>query len=160
MTDKPNIELRKTVIADLELLFQFQLDEEACFMAGFMSKGHEDKNAYIEKYKKFLSDPTIHMQTIWLNENIVGSVAKYVMDGHAEITYWIDKQYWGQGIATCALNEFLNLEITRPIFGRAAFDNVGSQRVLEKCGFVKVGTDRGFALARKEEIEEVIYKLM
>jgi ribosomal-protein-alanine N-acetyltransferase len=160
MTDKPKIELRKTEMADLEVLFQFQIDEEAAFMAGFMSKDHADKNVYIEKYKKFLSDPTIFMRTIWLNENIVGSVAKYEMDGDAEITYWIDKKYWGQGIATIALNEFLKLETTRPIFGRAAFDNMGSQRVLEKCGFEKIGTDRGFAFARKEEIEEVIYKLM
>lgn len=160
MTDKPKIELRKTLIADLDLLFQFQLDEEACFMAGFMSKDHDDKRAYLEKYTRFLSDPTIHMRTIWLNENIVGSVAKYEMDGHAEITYWIDKKYWGQGIATRALNEFLNLEITRPIFGRAAFDNAGSQRVLEKCGFVMTGTDRGFALARNQVIEEFVYKLM
>ncbi|OQP62228.1 GNAT family N-acetyltransferase [Niastella populi] len=155
-----DLQLRKTEIADLEQLFQFQIDEEAVFMAGFMSKGYDDKNAYIEKYKKFLSDPTINMRTIWLNESIVGSVAKYEMDGHAEITYWIDKKYWGQGIATRALNEFLNLEITRPIFGHAAFDNAGSQRVLEKCGFVMTGTDRGFALARNQVIEEFVYKLM
>jgi ribosomal-protein-alanine N-acetyltransferase len=157
---KPEITLKKTEIADLELLFQFQLDEQACFMAGFMAKDHADKNAYIAKYTRFLSDPTINMRTILLEENIVGSVAKYVMEGDAEITYWIDKKYWGQGIATHALNEFLKIENTRPILGRAAFDNVGSQRVLEKCGFIQVGTDRGFASARKAEIEEVIYKLM
>jgi RimJ/RimL family protein N-acetyltransferase len=40
-----------------------------------------------------------------------------------------------------------------------AFDNQGSQKVLEKCGFVKIGTDKGFANARQAEIEEYIYKL-
>jgi ribosomal-protein-alanine N-acetyltransferase len=160
MTDKPNLILKKTDIADLEQLFQFQVDEEACFMAGFMAKDHADKDAYIKKYTRFLSDPTINMRTILLDGNIVGSVAKYVTEGEAEITYWIDKKYWGQGIATYAFNEFLKIETTRPILGRAAFDNVGSQRVLEKCGFIKIGTDRGFASARKAEIEEFIYKLM
>lgn len=160
MADTPKISLRITDRADLELLYQFQIDEEAAFMAAFMAKDHADKNAYIEKYIRFLSDPTITQRTILVGENIVGSVAKYVMEGHAEITYWIDKKYWGQGIATGALIEFLKIETTRPIFGRAAFDNVGSQRVLEKCGFIKIGTDKGFANARQAEIEEFVYKLM
>ena len=56
-------------------------------------------------------------------------------------------------------NDFLKMEKARPIFGHVAFDNYGSQRVLEKCGFVKVGSDRGFANARQAEIEEFIYKL-
>jgi [ribosomal protein S5]-alanine N-acetyltransferase len=55
--------------------------------------------------------------------------------------------------------QFLTIENTRPIFGRVAFDNIGSQRVLGKCGFVKIGADRGFASMRGEEIEEFIYKL-
>ncbi|WP_236668947.1 GNAT family N-acetyltransferase [Hymenobacter rubidus] len=75
------------------------------------------------------------------------------------VTYWIDKEFWGQGIATAALHEFLQLEPARPIYGRTAFDNQGSQKVLEKCGFVKTGTDKGFANARQAEIEEYIYKL-
>ena len=53
----------------------------------------------------------------------------------------------------------MQIELTRPIFGRVAFDNFGSQKVLEKCGFVKIGLDKGFANARQTEIEEFIYKL-
>ena len=94
-----------------------------------------------------------------MGEIIAGSVSKFEMEGEAEITYWIDRNFWGQGIATKALNDFLAIETTRPIFGRVAFDNFGSQKVLEKCGFVKIGTDSGFANARQTEIEEYIYKL-
>ena len=90
---------------------------------------------------------------------IVGSIAKFVMNGEAEITYWIDRNFWGQGIATKALKEFLTVETVRPIFGRVAFDNFASQKVLEKCGFVKIGSDKGFANARQAETEEFIYKL-
>ena len=81
------------------------------------------------------------------------------MEGDTEITYWIDRKFWGQGIATKALNELLTIETIRPIFGRVAFDNFASQKVLEKNGFVKVGTDKAFANARQEDIEEYIYKL-
>jgi RimJ/RimL family protein N-acetyltransferase len=108
---------------------------------------------------RLLSDPTVNNQTIIVGATIVGSIAKFVMEGDAEITYWIDRDFWGQGIATAALKNFLRIETTRPLFGRVAFDNFGSQRVLEKCGFTRIGSDRGFANARQMEIEEFIYRL-
>jgi RimJ/RimL family protein N-acetyltransferase len=151
------IALRKTTPEDLEQLFLFQLDPEACYLAAFMPKDHDNKEAYIAKHTPFLSDPTKTTRTILVNGIIAGSVSKFIMEGDAEITYWIDKQFWGQGIATKALTEFLKIETTRPIYGRVAFDNIGSQKVLEKCGFVKIGTDRGFANARQGEIEEYIF---
>jgi RimJ/RimL family protein N-acetyltransferase len=139
-------------------LFQFQLDAESNYLAAFTAKDPTDKAAYLAKYTPFLSDPTIHMQTIRLEETIVGSVAKFIMFDEPGISYWIDRRYWGKGIATEALRRFLEMERTRPIFARVAFDNFGSQKVLEKCGFEKTGTDRGFANARQAEIEEFIYK--
>jgi RimJ/RimL family protein N-acetyltransferase len=99
------------------------------------------------------------MRTILFDNKIVGSISKFEIDGDAEITYWIDKHFWGKGVTTTALKNFLTIENMRPIFGRVAFDNYGSQRVLEKCGFVKIGKDKGFANARGREIEELIYKL-
>ena len=56
--------------------------------------------------------------------------------------------------------DFLKNENTRPIKGRVAFDNYPSQKVIEKCGFIKIGKDQGFANARQAEIEEYIYSLM
>jgi RimJ/RimL family protein N-acetyltransferase len=99
------------------------------------------------------------MQTIFVDQIIAGSISKFEMEGEAEITYWIDKKFWGKGVATEALRQLLTIENSRPIFGRVAFDNFASQKVLEKCGFIKVGSDRGFANARHTEIEEYIYKL-
>jgi RimJ/RimL family protein N-acetyltransferase len=157
---KSEINLRRTEVSDLDYLFQFQLDKEGGYLAAFMPKDPADKTAYLTKHTKFLGDPTINNQTIMAGDIIVGSIAKFVMEGHAEITYWIDRNFWGQGIATKALKDFLALETTRPLFGRVAFDNFGSQKVLEKCGFVKIGADKGFANARQTEIEEFIYKLV
>jgi ribosomal-protein-alanine N-acetyltransferase len=154
-----DLKLRQTTVSDLETLFEFQTDQEAGYLAAFMPKDPTDKPAYLSKYTRLLSDPTVNNQTILVNNIIVGHVAKFIMHGDTEITYWIDKKFWGQGIATKALQEFLLIELSRPIFGRVAFDNFGSQKVLEKCGFVKTGTDSGFANARQAEIEEFIYKL-
>jgi len=159
MANDIEIILRKTELADLETLFVFQLDKDAIHLAAFTPKDPTDKPAYLQKYSKFLNDPEKNTQTIMVENRIAGSVAKFLMGGEAEITYWIDKKFWGKGIATKALKTFLKSENTRPVFARVAFDNFGSQRVLEKCGFVKIGRDKGFANARQTEIEEFIYKL-
>lgn len=156
---KYKIELRPTTVADLDILFQFQLDQEARHLAAFTSKDSTDKEAYVAKYTRLLDDPTVNNQTIIADSVIAGSIAKFVMEGDAELTYWIDKKFWGKGIATAALKNFLTLETDRPIFGRVAFDNPGSQKVLENCGFIRIGTDKGFANARQTEIEEFIYRL-
>ena len=158
--NQPGIKLRPTKVSDLDYLFQFQLDKEGGYLAAFMPKDPADKIAYLTKYTKLLDDPTVNNQTILADDIIVGSIAKFVIEGDAEITYWIDRNFWGQGIATKALKEFLAIETTRPLFGRVAFDNFGSQKVLEKSGFVKIGSDRGFANARQAEIEEFIYQLV
>lgn len=101
-----NITLTPTVKDDLEVLFQFQLDKEANYLAAFTSKDPNDKAAYIEKFTKHLADPTINMQTIKSNGEIIGSLAKFFIESDAEITYWIDKKFWRQGIATTALKRF------------------------------------------------------
>ena len=73
------ITLTETEKDDLNLFFQFQLDTEASYLAAFTPKDPTNKIAYIEKYTKFLTDPTINMRTIKVNGVIAGSVAKYVM---------------------------------------------------------------------------------
>ena len=63
-------------------------------------------------------------------------------------------------MATQALAQFLAQEPRRSLYGRVAHDNRGSQRVLAKCGFVKIGTGRDFANARQAEIDEYVYQLV
>ena len=155
-----NIQLRKTTVEDLETLYLFQLDEQAIHMAAFTSKDHTDRTTYFEKWTRFLQNKTIHAQTILYNGQIAGSVGKYIMEGEAEITYWLNRHFWGKGIATKALQQFLTLETTRPMNGHVAFDNIASQKVLENCGFVKTGSVQYFANARGKEIEEFIYRLV
>jgi ribosomal-protein-alanine N-acetyltransferase len=153
------IQLRPTQSTDLDTLFAFQLDQEGGYLAAFMPKDYDNREAYIQKHLRFLDDLSVHGQTIWLNETIVGSIAKFILHGNAEITYWIERRFWGQGIATKALQIFLTLENSRPLYARVACDNYGSQQVLEKNGFQRKGSDRGFASARQMEIEEFIYRI-
>lgn len=105
-----NITLTKTEKDDLNEFFQIQLDEEANYLAAFTIIDPIDKKGYPEKYSNFLTDPTINMQTIKVNDEIVGSLVKFIIELDAEITYWIDRKFWGQGIATTALQDFLKIE--------------------------------------------------
>ena len=151
--------LRNTNTNDLHTLFEFQLDEDANYLAAFTSENPADKKVYIEKWTSLLSDEKVNVKTILLDSNIVGSIAKFEVNGNAEITYWIGKEFWGKGIASSALKKFLEIEKTRPIYGRVAFDNIGSQKVLVNSGFSEIGTERGFANARAKEIEEFVFEL-
>src|SRR5438128_2439462 len=96
-------------------------------------------------FSLFMSD-TIHLssivnKTILYNGQVAGNIAKFTMFGQPEIGYWIGKEFWGKGIATQALAAFLKTIPIRPIFAAAAKDNLGSLRVLQKCGFVITGYD-------------------
>jgi RimJ/RimL family protein N-acetyltransferase len=75
------------------------------------------------------------------------------------VTYWVDRAHWGTGIASAALQILLAETAERPVFARAASDNVASLRVLEKAGFRRIGIDRGYAPGRGEEIGETILRL-
>jgi len=154
-----SLSLRKSIQSDLKTFFVNQSDPVAIQMAAFTPEDPHNEEAYITKWARLLDDDTINMQTILRDQKVLGCVVKYVMHGEAEITYAISKELWGQGITTKALKLFLEEEKTRPIFGRVAFDNIGSQKVLERAGFMKIGEEKNFANARDVEIIEFIYKL-
>jgi RimJ/RimL family protein N-acetyltransferase len=65
----------------------------------------------------------------------------------------------GPGIATRALSAFLSRIQERPVYARVEASNTASLRVLEKCGLIRIGTNRDFANARGKKIEEVLLKL-
>ena len=152
--------LRDVLDEDLPIFFEHQLDKEANYMAAFTAKDPADHEAFMAHWRRILADETTLNRTILVNGQVAGSVSSYQDEGHPEVTYWIGREYWGQGIATRALKEFLaNHNRARPIYARVARDNPGSRRVLEKCGFRIIGESKGFANARGEEIEELLLEL-
>ncbi len=153
------VELRKTQLSDLDTLFDYQADDEAGYMAAFVNPtSWKDRDAYIAKWAKLLQDGA-DSWTILLDGVIVGSVGKWMMGDEPQLTYGIGKPFWGQGLATTAVELFLKKVDTWPLYGRAASDNIRSIKILERAGFKKTGTDRAFAAARNEEIEETILRL-
>lgn len=156
---KNDVLLRDTTEDDLPIFFEQQLDSDANYMAAFTAKDPTDKDAFTAHWAKILSDDTKINKTILLGEQVVGHLGCFERFGEREVTYWIGKEFWGKGIATKALSDFLIYVKVRPLYARVAKDNIASIRVLEKCGFTISGEDKGFSNARGEEVEEFILKL-
>lgn len=151
--------LRDVAVDDLPIFFEQQRDPTANRMAAFTSGDPADRDAFMARWAMILSDDTITKKTVLHNGQVVGHVVSFAQFGEREVGYWIGREHWGKGIATAALSAFLRHIQVRPLYARAARDNIASIRVLEKCGFAITGEDRGFAEARGEEIEEVILTL-
>ncbi|WP_328499461.1 GNAT family N-acetyltransferase [Streptomyces sp. NBC_00414] len=152
------VRLRAVHDSDLPVFFRQTNDPESSRMAAFTHKDPTDRDAFDAHWKRVRASDAV-TRTILVDGDVVGSAAVYGPPGEREVTYWIDRAYWGRGIATAALRALLVAVPERPLYGRAAADNSGSLRVLEKCGFVATGRERGFANARGAEIDEVVLTL-
>jgi RimJ/RimL family protein N-acetyltransferase len=144
---------------DIAVLFEQWADPVAAQMAAFTPPDHMDRDAFERRWSRLRADESLINRAIVVDDEVAGTIGSWGGPGEREVTYWIGRAYWGKGIATCALDAFLTIDPSRPLHGRVAYDNVASQRVLEKCGFRVIGTERGFAQARSAEIEELVLRL-
>ena len=152
--------LRAVVDTDLPIFFEQQLDPDANWMAAFTAKDPSNREAFNAHWNRIRVEPTIFIRTILCAGRVAGSVLSYEDEGRPEVSYWLGREFWGKGIATWALGEFLRTaNLKRPMYARVAKDNLGSRRVLEKCGFAVIGDERGYANARGTEIEELLLEL-
>jgi RimJ/RimL family protein N-acetyltransferase len=154
-----SVTIREVEPSDLATFYEHQLDPEANRMAAFVSQDPSDRAAFDAHWRKILSSPQITQRTIVAEGRVAGYIGCYPHEDHMEVTYWLGRAFWGRGLATRALDEMLHLVVERPIFARAATDNIGSIRVLHKCGFKTIGEDRGYANGRREETKEYILRL-
>jgi len=154
-----DLRLREIEEDDLEVFFQNEQDQIASQMAAFTAVDPSDRAAFVDRWTRIFADGNIIGRTILVDHEVVGSILVHNWFGDPEITYWIDRDHWGKGVASAAIREFLEIVLVRPLYARVAFDNHGSRRVLEKCGFVVTGSESGYASARGEEIEELVLTL-
>jgi RimJ/RimL family protein N-acetyltransferase len=153
------VALRPIDDSDLDALFEQMRDPESVWMAAFTVEDPDDRAAFDIHMAKVRTSPDVTTRAVTADGRLVGSIASFIIDGDTELTYWIDRSQWGQGIASRALALFLDTVPVRPLFARAASDNVGSLKLLQKAGFAIIGTKVSYANARDSEIEETILRL-
>ncbi len=128
----PPIELRETVSTDLPLFYEQQRDPLALEMAKHNARSW---TAFMEHWGGILNDDAIHKQTVLCEGEIAGHLVCFPQDDRLLVSYWLGQEFWGQGVATAALVDFLELVEERPIYAYVARSNAPSRRVLEKAGF-------------------------
>ena len=101
-------------------------------MAAFQSRELE---AFMAHWARIRQKPAVMTQTILCDGQVAGNIVCFEEAGKQEIGYWLGKEFWGRGVATQALSAFLELVEQRPLYAFAVKHNLGSRRVLEKCGF-------------------------
>lgn len=136
--------LRPWATTDLDSLVAFANNAAiAKYMNDSLPHPYNEANgkAFIEFAIK---DNPIHIFAIDLDGKAIGGIGihpKYdVEQKNAELGYWLAEPYWGKGIITKAIKEmvvfgFKTYDINR-IFARPFGTNIGSQKVLEKAGFI------------------------
>ena len=135
-------------------------NKEQLWQAAFTNEDPSDYQAHLLHWQKILANPEIINRTVVVDGVAVGNVGSWPLDGVRQLTYWVGIEHCGKGYASQAVAEFLKLDLTRPMEGRCAFDNLASAKVLTKNGFEQSGTDRYYANARGEEITEFIFQLL
>jgi RimJ/RimL family protein N-acetyltransferase len=153
------VTLRATRDGDLDALFRFRQDPHAGHMAAFTHEDPADRAAFDSRWSALMADPEVDLRTIRADGVVVGDLVRWSEDGVDFVGYWVEREHWGRGIVTRALQLFLDVSRTRPVHAHVAADNTRSIAVLEKLGFTRIGSERSFAKARGAEIEEHLYRL-
>jgi RimJ/RimL family protein N-acetyltransferase len=136
-----HIRIRDVVVDDLPVFYEHQRDPVAARMAAFAPR---DRDAFVQHWTaNILGDPAVDKKTVVVDGRVAGNVVSFEREGLREVGYWIGREFWGKGVATGALRQFLEEVTTRPLHARVARANVASLRVLDKCGFTIVGEDHG-----------------
>jgi len=147
--------LREVSENDLPIFFAQQLDPEANRMAAFPPR---ERQAFMAHWARILADETITIKTILFQGQVAGNIVCFEQSGQCEVGYWLGRDFWGKGIATRALAEFLTYVNARPLYAHVAKHNIASRRVLEKCGFALCGMEWILSDAGEQLVEELIFQ--
>ena len=133
MSTEGRVWLRDFERDDLPRMFDLQLDPDSNRMAVTIPR---TRAAFDAHWAKCLDDPKNTTRAILFDGAFVGYISCFPMDGQDHVGYWLDRAFWGKGIASRALPLLLEEVTRRPLIAAVATSNIASLRVLQKCGFV------------------------
>ena len=147
----PEVRLRPVEDDDLPIFLAHQDDPVAAAMAAFPTRAPD---VFYAHWATIRADPMNYTRTIVADDEVVGDIVSWLDHGSRQVGYWIGRDHWGKGFATAALRLLLDEINDRPVTAHVVPDNIGSQRVVEKCGFVRVGQE-----VADDGIVELIFRL-
>jgi RimJ/RimL family protein N-acetyltransferase len=109
-------------------------------------------------WAKIRRDHSNITRTIIYDRQVAGNVGSWLADGKRLVCYWLGREFWGRGVATAALTAFVAEIKERPLHALVAEHNIGSIRVLEKCGFVQC-PEHDPSIDGEDGVREILFVL-
>jgi [ribosomal protein S5]-alanine N-acetyltransferase len=126
----------------------FELANRAYFAASISDRGDEYFDQFTDRYRALLAEQEAGICAFYVlvaeDGPVLGRFNLYdLKDGTADLGYRVAEHVAGRGVATAAVRELCRLAATRhglrTLRAATSRENVASQRVLTKAGFVPVG---------------------
>src|SRR4051794_4109439 len=118
-----------------------------------------DREAFDAHWRRLLADDSLVKRTIVDAGAVAGNIGCWEQDGRLLVGYWLGREFWGRGLATAALAELVEELPMRPLHAWVARSNLGSIRVLEKCGFERVAETSEPDAQLGRDVELFLYEL-
>jgi ribosomal-protein-alanine N-acetyltransferase len=141
-------ELERLRADHADAVLAFELANRAYFAAFISDRGDEFFEQFAERHSTMLAEQETSSYAYYVLVGEDGSVLGRfnlfgIEDGTAELGYRVAQQAAGQGVATATVRELCRLAATRhglrTLKARTTPENVASQKVLTKAGFLPVG---------------------
>lgn len=108
------------------------------------------------------------IKAIVCNNQIAGGIGAHfhedVYRKNVELGYWLGETYWGRGIATFCIKEFIRFLFEqhdiRRIYAEVFSENMASLKVLEKAGFTHEATLRQNVYKNERFMNSCIYSIL
>ena len=149
------VAVRPVQDADVEVFYEQQADPVASQMAAFPSR---DRAAHFDHWINRVLVNRDYIRTVIADGAVAGNIVSWVdpESGHRLFGYWLGRDFWGRGVATEAVRQYLDEITERPIYADVAVHNIGSQRVLEKNNFVRLSDA---PTVESDGVELLLYRL-
>jgi [ribosomal protein S5]-alanine N-acetyltransferase len=142
-------ELQRLNAGHAPAVLAFELANRAYFAASISDRGDEFYDRFTERHNALLAEQEAGIGAFYVLVAEDGSVLgrfnlyRFTEEGTAELGYRVAQHAAGRGVATETVRELCRLAAARhglrTIKAATTHENVGSQKVLAKAGFIPVG---------------------
>ncbi len=141
-------ELKRLHAGHAPAVLAFELANRAYFAASISDRGDDFFDQFTDRYNALLAEQEAGMCAFYVlvaeDGSVLGRFNLYDLeDGTAELGYRVAQHVAGQGVATATVMELCRLAAgqhgLRTLRAATTRENVASQKVLTKAGFVPVG---------------------
>lgn len=150
------VELREPIDSDFETIFAMRQDPVGNAMSMVYPLSREQ---FETRWNSAPKSPHEIARVILHEGVVVGKVSSFAAEDQVHVGYLIARDHWGKGIMSEALRLFLQVLTHRPLIAHVASSNIGSRRVLEKCGFVLIDERDSPETERYMACIEAVYEL-